>query len=515
MHRHPAAGSLVAFGLILGALSTPAGAQTDDAASAAPAHIAVIDGVAVLERAGRADPASVNVPLVAGDRVRTERGRLEILFADGSALDLDQYTALDIESDTLLRLLDGRLHLTLEGDEADGALSLRVDTPGGSVDIRLGGEYRVSLTGDGGPRQVELKVVRGVASLVTEQGAVGVGAGQRAVARAGAPPSYPYTYNSAAWDAFDRWSDTQRNARLGVASAGYLPGDLQAYGGTFDRFGQWRADPSYGYVLVPERRRGLAAVLQRPVELRGPLWLDLDRRRRVVVAHAPLRPLGLRLGRLVLDPRPALGRGVGLVALGVRLRGVVPARLRRRPAVRREPVLPGRSRLRPALRATRRLDGAVDPVLRPSRPCRVGLRDLGPHARPPCPAAVRGARPAARAGRRPDVARRAHSARRRPSRHRGATRGRRRRVPIGIRDAGRRRAPRARGHAPRPRAAPPRRADRPRVGGGTRARGPPLRRPGRSASSGARAPRSRPRPPTPCRCERRRACPRRARRVRP
>ncbi len=256
MHRHPAIGLAAAICLLAGGFAAPARAQADADATAAPAHIAVIDGVAVLERGGRADAAAVNVPLVAGDRLRTERGRLEVLFSDGSTLDLDQDTALDIESDTLLRLLDGRIRLTLQGAETDGSLSLRVDTPAGSADIRAGGEYRVALTGGDGPRQVELKVVRGVASLVTDQGAVGLGAGQRAVASAGAPPSYPYTFNSAAWDAFDNWSDAQREARLGVASSAYLPQDLQPYGGTFDRDGQWRDDPSYGYVWYPSVASG-------------------------------------------------------------------------------------------------------------------------------------------------------------------------------------------------------------------------------------------------------------------
>lgn len=252
MVRHPATGSTLALFLLLGSwAAAPARAQADESDSTAPAHIAVVDGVATLERQGLAEAAIANLPLIAGDRLRTERGRLEILFADGSALDLDHFTTIDLPSDTLLRLLSGRVRLTIEGSDPSEAVTYRIDTPGGSVDIRTIGEYRISLSGPTGAERVELAVVRGAADLTTEAGSVPVRAGQRSIARSGAPPSYPYVYNSAAWDAFDRWSDDRRAARLGVASAAYLPTGLHQYGGTFDRYGYWDRHPSHGYVWYP------------------------------------------------------------------------------------------------------------------------------------------------------------------------------------------------------------------------------------------------------------------------
>src|SRR5437762_845833 len=60
-----------------------------------PAHVSFVDGSAVLERDGRADPAPADMPLLAGDRIRTQNGRVEILFADGSTLHLDANTTID------------------------------------------------------------------------------------------------------------------------------------------------------------------------------------------------------------------------------------------------------------------------------------------------------------------------------------------------------------------------------------------------------------------------------------
>src|SRR5918995_6198331 len=65
----------------------------------APAHVSFVEGSVTLEREGRIDDAPANMPLLAGDRVRTRNGRAEILFADGSTLHLDQDTTLDLQSD--------------------------------------------------------------------------------------------------------------------------------------------------------------------------------------------------------------------------------------------------------------------------------------------------------------------------------------------------------------------------------------------------------------------------------
>jgi hypothetical protein len=108
------AGTSVALALALFVLPAKPGAQGDPGQGAdwtgdVPAHIAVVDGTASHERDGRVVDAEENVPLLAGDCLRTDQGRVEILFADGSALDLDEYAAVDLLSDSLLRLRAGRV----------------------------------------------------------------------------------------------------------------------------------------------------------------------------------------------------------------------------------------------------------------------------------------------------------------------------------------------------------------------------------------------------------------------
>ncbi len=236
---------LLCAGLLVVSTSS---AAAQDAASDPPAHISFADGAAVLERDGRLDSTPSNMPLLAGDRVRTQGGRVEILFADGSTLHLDANTTVDFQSDELVRLIDGRIRLSIPGPNR--AVSYRIDAPSASAQINEPGEYRVAvLRGDRDP-EVELAVLRGAADLVNEDGRTALRAGERGFARANTAPSIAYVFNSAAWDAFDRWSEARRDERRGISTQ-YLPDQVRPYSAAFDRYGSWRYESSHGYVWYP------------------------------------------------------------------------------------------------------------------------------------------------------------------------------------------------------------------------------------------------------------------------
>jgi hypothetical protein len=132
----------------------------------------------------------------------------------------------------------------------ESAGRFQIDTPAASINTYGPGEYRISVSGpDGG--QTELAVVRGAASLATEGGSTPLRAGERSVASIGALPFSPQYFNSARFDAFDRWAARRRDERLSATSAQYLPSDLRMYGGALDRDGAWEHDSQYGYVWYP------------------------------------------------------------------------------------------------------------------------------------------------------------------------------------------------------------------------------------------------------------------------
>lgn len=229
---------------------TPAALHAQEPDSQPPAHISVVDGSAVLERDGRNETSPLSMPLLAGDRVRTQNGRVEILFADGSTLHIDTSTVVDFQSDEVIRLLNGRVRVNIAG--VNRTVGYRVDAPSAWVQINRPGEYRVAVS-DG--TEIELAVLRGAAELVNEDGRTLLAAGERAFARAGSAPSSAYVFNSAAWDAFDRWSEERRDSRLGVSTQ-YLPETVQPYAATFAEYGYWQNVPTYGYVWYPRVRPG-------------------------------------------------------------------------------------------------------------------------------------------------------------------------------------------------------------------------------------------------------------------
>jgi uncharacterized protein DUF6600/FecR-like protein len=226
----------------------PDAANPETLAADPPAHVSVVDGAAVLERDGQPDSAPANMPLLAGDRLRTQGGRVEILFADGSTLHLDANTTLDFQSDELVRLLDGRIRLSIPA--ANRRVSYRIDTSSASALINQPGEYRMAVLHGAREAEIELAVIRGAAELVNDDGRTPLRAGERAYARANAAPSYAYVFNSASWDSFDRWSEARRDQRLGVSTQ-YLPDEVRPYASSFDRYGAWGYDASYGHVWYP------------------------------------------------------------------------------------------------------------------------------------------------------------------------------------------------------------------------------------------------------------------------
>ena len=169
-------------------------------------------------------------------------------------------------------------------------VSYRVDAPSAWVQISTPGEYRIACLRDA--TKSSSRCCAAAPSSSTSRAAATSRAGERTFARAGAAPSPAYVFNSAAWDAFDRWSEARRDQRLGV-SAQYLPDEVRPYAPSFDSYGSWRYEQVYGYVWYPRVQVGLASVSPRPLGQPAPVRLDLDCRRSLGLAHASLRALGL------------------------------------------------------------------------------------------------------------------------------------------------------------------------------------------------------------------------------
>ena len=180
---------------------------TAHAQEAPPSYIAVVDGAAQIDRQGDVQPAVANMPLAPGDRVSTLEGRVEIFFPDGSALDLDSNSTIELITPIRLNLSSGRAIFVVPADVTrQYATRYEIDTPVSTIVTSGFGTYR-------------------------------------------ADASSP----TAAWpaDTFDQWAEARYGERSAVTSGQYLPRDLRVYSGALDRSGSWQYDTSYGYVWYP------------------------------------------------------------------------------------------------------------------------------------------------------------------------------------------------------------------------------------------------------------------------
>jgi hypothetical protein len=228
----------------------PSLAQSSETPSA---HVSYADGTVIVEHDATSEEVEANTPLLTGDRIRTEAGRAEITFGDGSLVHLDERTTLDLLSDSLVRLLAGRVTL-VTGSGLAGQFQL--DAAAASVRTLSPGEYRVSLLSRGDGGDLELAVTRGAAELIGDTTSLTLRAGERAVASLGTAPAGPWPFNSAQFDAFDAWSQARLDARRGPTSYQHLPPDLRTYAGSFDTYGTWGYEPTYGYVWYPRVDHG-------------------------------------------------------------------------------------------------------------------------------------------------------------------------------------------------------------------------------------------------------------------
>jgi hypothetical protein len=128
---------------------------------------------------------------------------------------------------------------------------VQIDTPGGSMQPQVAGEYRLSVFEDRGAPLLEVAVIRGAAEVFTNEGTTTVATGERVWSREGEVPSHPTAFNSARWDGFDRWSQQRLAARRGVYSAQHLPQPISSYAGVLDTYGYWAHQPAHGYVWFP------------------------------------------------------------------------------------------------------------------------------------------------------------------------------------------------------------------------------------------------------------------------
>lgn len=236
--------SLVRVGLALGLLALtalPAAASHDESYG----YFRVIEGSATLMQAGGdRQPAEINQPVLAGDRVWVpSRSRVEIVLADrnllrldgGSEITLEQLSASPDRNDpaTVLRLHEGNLLLTVTTDSYGDQLP-RVETPNATIYTQHFGTYRVTTSQDS---WTEVTVRRGKAEVVTDRGSEIVSADETAYVEGDRYAKIDVDAASS-YDSLERWAERLDDDGR-YAGNDYIEEDLRYQAAPLDRYGSW------------------------------------------------------------------------------------------------------------------------------------------------------------------------------------------------------------------------------------------------------------------------------------
>ena len=195
--------------------------------------------------------ATINRPLTNGDRLWADAGARAEIQLGGAMIRIGAATSV-----SLLNLDDRIAQLQL----TQGTLNVRVsrlapeqvfevDTPNLAFTLRQPGEYRIVVDPDGDATTIVVRKGQGEAygegaayMIDSQQAYRFTGTGLREYQQVAAPRL----------DEFDHWASARDRSYDNSGSARYVSSDVVGYQ-DLDANGNWRSDPSYGKVWVPNR----------------------------------------------------------------------------------------------------------------------------------------------------------------------------------------------------------------------------------------------------------------------
>lgn len=211
-----------------------------------------IENVLTVQRSTEieAEEATVNMPIMAGDRIWTgEDGRAELIFEDGTMLRIGHFTKLDFQAvsyyskeydnSTILRLWAGSIYVAAINIE-DTKRNFQIDTPASSIYLISDGRFRIDVFEEG---ETRLTSLNGVAEIVSAGESVLVKSGQRSYANLEGSPSTAESFNSMEMDEFDKWNEEQDTRYAESISQEYVTEQVIHHVHELDTYGSWYYHP--------------------------------------------------------------------------------------------------------------------------------------------------------------------------------------------------------------------------------------------------------------------------------
>ena len=217
------------------------------------ARLSYVEGEITFRGAQAVAPSALpDRPLEAGDRISTARdGRAELSLGNATLrLDEDTDMTVDELSAAAVRIEVAKGTASLHLRELFEDETFELATPNTTVAFRAPGEYRVDITPSGA---TDLTVRAGSAEVATAGGPVRVADGQRV--RLDGRAEFASLVTPRAADEFDNWV-LEREVQLAEA-APPVDGTSEYYEEeALDEYGEWRDDPGYGRVWMPNYAYG-------------------------------------------------------------------------------------------------------------------------------------------------------------------------------------------------------------------------------------------------------------------
>ncbi|HEV3425676.1 MAG TPA: DUF6600 domain-containing protein [Paraburkholderia sp.] len=208
-------------------------------------------GAVTTEPAGATDwsYAQINRPLTTGDQLWNDQNGRSEMHIGSTAVRMGESTSLNIlnldDSSTQLKVAQGTLSTRVR--ELPPGSTYEIDTPNLALGVNGPGDYRVDVAPDGSSTTVTVR--SGSATVYGDNGQVPVAAGQQ-IRFAGTSLQQVADNGAPGLDGFDQWAASRDGAEDRSVSARYVSRDVPGYQ-DLDANGNWRSDPQYGEVWVP------------------------------------------------------------------------------------------------------------------------------------------------------------------------------------------------------------------------------------------------------------------------
>ena len=197
--------------------------------------------------------ASVNFPIMGGDRILTERdGRVEFQFKNGTYVRVGEESQVDIISLYFdrgkevihLNQLEGSIYVNHRPTtRADS--SFHIDLPYGVLTAYEPSKFRIDLTSS----EAKISVSEGSVEFNRDGRPISLVQGRMLILSEKGSTEVAQLYGRDDWD---QWNEARDNELVRRRYAQrYLPPELEPWGSEIEGYGQWVYTPEYRYVWVP------------------------------------------------------------------------------------------------------------------------------------------------------------------------------------------------------------------------------------------------------------------------